>query len=213
MKKSTNNNFVRRRQLTGGNRKRLINNNRDQFEEPIPTHIPFGNKMKDVTLVGTLVNTTGVTTVVDVPSQGVTYTQRVADRCYLNRLDINFNIFNNGVNTNDVLRFIVLQEIGQSTGPPIGTVFLQANTSYSPLLYNAGKLFHILLDQSIGIASNSNSSVKAMRLHVVPKIKNIQFVTGTTTPYSGQIYMYHLGSNSTGMIMNLHSRLWFSDSD
>lgn len=213
MKKSTNNNFVRRRQLTGGNRKRLINNNRDQFEEPIPTHIPFGNKMKDVTLVGTLVNTTGVTTVVDVPSQGVTYTQRVADRCYLNRLDINFNIFNNGVNTNDVLRFIVLQEIGQSTGPPIGTVFLQANTSYSPLLYNAGKLFHILLDQSIGIASNSNSSVKAMRLHVVPKIKNIQFVTGTTTPYSGQIYMYHLGSNATGMIMNLHSRLWFSDSD
>lgn len=197
-----------------GGIQKLQNRSKANFEEPKSNHVPLGSKMKDVTLSGSNVSSTGLTTVIDVPAQGVTYTQRVADRCHFNRLDINLVIHNNATNVDDSFRFLVVQEIGQSTGPPLGTALLQANTTVSPLLYNAGKLFHILQDSLIPLSSNSINQIHTLRLQLRPVIKRIQFVTGTTTPYSGQIYLYMVSTKTTNTaFVDMHARLWFSDSD
>lgn len=198
-----------------GGTQKYQNNSLGRYEEPRATVHPQGNKIKDTTLLGSNVYSLGLTTVIDVPTQGVSYTQRIADRCRFTRLDLNINIFNNPANVNDILRLIIVQEIGQSTGPPLGTNILQYNDSYSPLLYNAGKLYKILKDKTITLAANSATSVQALRYKIKPDIQEIQFVTGTTTPYSGQIYLYMVSSNgaTNQMVFNMHARLWFSDSD
>lgn len=206
--------IVRRRPLIGGNKKGQ-QHSLSNFEEPQPSIHPLGCKMKDTNLTGGNVDNTGLTTVIDVPAQGVSYVQRVADRCRFVRLDLYINVFNNPANANDVFRLLVVQEIGASTGPPLGTALLQYNDSYSPLLYNAGKLYHILEDHPYTLALNSSTSVRAIRLNLMPKIREIQFITGTTTPYSGQIYVYMISSNGSTnkVIFNMHARLWFTDSD
>lgn len=165
-------------------------------------------------MTGTNVNSTGVTTQIDLPAQGVSYIQRIADRCHLSRLDIAIDLHNNATNIDDIFRLLVVQEIGQSTGPPLGGALLQYNDTCSPLLYNAGKLFHILHDSVHPLSVNSTDQVKTLRFNLTPVIKNVQFVAGSTTPYSGQIYVYMVGTKSTNAcFLNMHARLWFSDSD
>lgn len=208
-----NKQFVRRRKLIGGNKKSQHKSS-SNFEEPRTHILPGGNKIKDTNLSGTNVNSTGLTTVIDMPAQGVSFQQRIADRCHLSRLDVMIDLHNNTSNVDDLCRLLVVQEIGQTNLPPTGSSLLQYNDTNSPLLYNAGKLYHILHDSVYCLGTNSTYQVHAIRLHLNPVIKNIQFVAGSQTPYSGQCFVYMVSTKATNTcFFTMHTRLWFSDSD
>lgn len=181
--------------------------------EPMGSLVVLGHKAFDQ-VNGTSITSTGTVTSIGMPAQGLAYNQRVADRIKLDRIDFSFNLLGNSANNSDVVRCVVVQEIGASTGAPTITQILQSSASQSALLYNMNKLYDVLYDHSFSLTPNGDSFTRAIRLNLKPGIKGISFVAGSTTPYSGQIYVLWLSGNSTNaVIANTYWRLWFVDSD
>lgn len=207
-RRTNNKQSGRRRRLRGANSKRQTSIR----EEPRNSFVQLGHKAIDQTN-GTSFTSTGTVTQISMPAQGLAYNQRVADRLKLARIDFNFNLYGNTGNSVDVVRCIVLQEVGQSTGAPTPAQILQTVVSQAPLLYNVEKLYHILHDHSYPISNAGDSLARAIRLQIKPRIKDIQFVTGTTTPYSGQIYVLWLSSTTNNVVANTYWRQWYVDSD
>lgn len=195
----------------GGNQK--SHNNGGVFTlEPHQALTITGHKVVDQSN-GSSFGSTGTVTQITFPVQGIQYNQRIADRLKLSRIDFSFNLYGNTSNSVDAVRCIVLQEIGQSTGAPTPAQVLQTVVSQSPLLYNVDKLFHILYDRRFSISNAGDSLVHAVNVHIKPVIKDIQFVAGSTTAYSGQLYVLWLSSTSNACIANTYWRQWFIDND
>lgn len=174
--------------------------------------VVLGHKALDQTN-GTSFGNTGTVTQIAMPAQGLLYNQRVADRLRIACIDFNANLYGNTSNSVDVVRCIVLQEIGLSSGAPTISQVLQSVTTQAPLLYNVEKLFHILYDHSYAISNAGDSLCHVIRKRLLVPIRNIQFTSGSTTPYSGQIFVLWLSSTSNTCIANTYWRTWYVDSD
>jgi hypothetical protein len=197
----------------GGNQK--SQNKRSNFtHEPHHALSMSGHKVIDQTN-GTTFGSTGTVTQIAFPGQGIAYNQRIADRLKLARIDFSFNLYGNSGNSVDSVRCIVLQEIGLTAGAPTPSQVLQSVATQSPLLYNVEKLYHILWDQRYSLSSNGDSQSRAINVHINPVVKDIQFQTGSTTAYSGQLFVLWLSAASTTntCIANTYWRQWFVDND
>lgn len=195
----------------GGNQKSQQGNSGTKFE-PRNSFVVLGHKAIDQTN-GTSITQTGAVTQIAMPSQGLAYNQRVADRLKIDRIDFNFNLYGSTSNSVDVVRCVVIQEIGLSTGAPTITQVLQSAVTQAPFLYNVHKLFHVLYDHRFSITNTGDSLCRAVSIQIRPVIRDIQFTTGSTTPYSGQIYVLWLSSTANAVIANTYWRQWYVDSD
>jgi len=182
------------------------------FEEPIPRVFPLGNKAQDYNGIVSYTSS-GMVGTITFPAQGLLYSNRVADRCRLTGFEYRTDLFINASDINNPLRIIIFQEIGMSSGVPSTNQVLQVASIISPLSYNAGKLFHILHDEVYTMTTNSEFSMRYLVIKPKLKIRDIQFVPTTTTPFSGQIYVLTIGGSTNLPTANIYTRLWFADTD
>ncbi len=151
----------------------------------------------------------GVWTKITYPNQGLTYQDRIADRCRIVGLE-----FIGQMNTSvlDVARIIVIQVKGLQTSPPATSDLLVSSYPTVPYVYNCNELFEILYDHTHSMTPNGDSNIVALHTMIKPKIPELRFISGSSNVYSGQMYILVLGIGNT-IARNFTFRLWFEDSN
>ncbi len=188
--------------------------NQNNYHEPIPRRVPVELKCRDTTYQYTT-NNTGTVGYYFLPSQGLSYNQRVADRIQFNRIDIRLRANLNG-GSEDVLRLLIFQTVGlyPVASPPSITDILQFASPQSPYNYNAGKLFHILCDHTFTLSDSGDSKIRALESNCGMSIKQVHFLSGTTEVYSGQLWYLTISNDTVNNIpISFIARVWYSDTD
>ncbi len=200
------------RKHTGGNGK--SENNKmvySRIHEPIGRYIAPEVKFLDFTQA-TSVSNTGSIGLCTFPAQGVTQSQRVGDRLWINKLDLSYTLQLSGA-TNDFCRYIVFQEKGLSSATPTAASILEQVVPVSPIKYNARDFYHILHDEFYSLVNNSSSAFRAIRTGVKVPIRDIHFTAGTTTPYSGQIWTLLISNGLNTVTQTAIHRFWFEEAN
>ncbi len=156
----------------------------------------------------------GAVAAINMPSQGVTSSTRVADRLRCAELDFKLSVkLTSG--TVDVIRFIVFQSTGlfPVVSPPSVSDVLQYSNVNSPYSYNVNQLFRIICDRTLTMSDNGDSQIQFLSDKCQLAIKQMLFVPGTTNVYSGQLWYLTIGTDATGQSSLLSWRFWFSDSN
>jgi len=170
-------------------------------------------KYRDSGIVPSFIPNTGTVVQIDFPKQGITQSERVADRARL--VDIErFSTFNLAPgNTNDVVRWIIFQVKGRVTFAPGPGDLLQYLTPTSPLAYNATELYEIISDKMFSMTNSGDSAISNSRANLSPRIPELRFISGGTDVYSGQLFQLTICYNAN-TVTELHNyRLWFEDTN
>ncbi len=212
MKQRINNNKYKRQEtgLIRGKEKPALKIPYQIYNEPMRFGIE--TKYRDTLISATTsVSNAGTITTFSNPQQGNSSIQRVADRCYIQDIELTaqWSVPNTG--QADLLRWIIVQEIGASVSPPTATDILQAASPISPYLYNVRDLYHVLHDELIPLGANSDIQSVYRRFGVKARIPDLKFVAGTSNLYSGQIFMLQITYNNTNVYTTHYHRIWFCD--
>ncbi len=211
MNKNSNKNLIKRqvRKDIRGKEKSTLRIPFQIYTEPMKTGIE--TKYKDTVISFAAILNTGTVTAFSNPQQGSTSVQRIADRCYVQDLEISANWQVSTSGQPDVVRWIILQEIGASVSPPAVTDVLQSSSPISPYLYNVRDLYHILHDELIPVAPNADISSVVRRFGLKLREPDFRFVAGTSNLYSGQVYSIMICYNSGNVYCGQNNRFWFCD--
>jgi hypothetical protein len=127
------------------------------------------------------------------PAQGVTSSTRTGDSVSLDEIQMRFVLTNETGTAADLFRIIVVQsralntitiaevlDTGASSGIDL-TSFVNA--------YSLNTEFHLLHNKMYRCSNSSTDAAKLIELNLIPKIKKINFTSGTTTAEAGQIYV------------------------
>ncbi len=180
-----------------------------RIHDPIGRIVPAEIKFTDFG-TNAIVTNTGTIFTLTMPAQGTSSNQRVGDRLHILKLDMQMYLTLATANS-DVVRIIFFQEKGLASTTPTASSILQSVTPTSQLLYNARDLYHILYDELFGVCVNSSTSIRVVRTGLKIPIKDIHFVSGSTTPFSGQIWALALTSSVSSITMAGSHRLYFED--
>ncbi len=179
------------------------------FTEPMKTGIE--TKYKDTSITYGSIPNTGLVTAFSNPQQGNSSVQRIADRCFVQDLEISATWQLSTVGLPDVVRWIVFQEVGASVAPPAITDILQTASPIAPFLYNVRELYHIIHDELIPMSPGSDTGSVVRRFGLKLREPDFRFVAGTTNLYSGQIFSIQITFNSGNIVGSQENRLWFCD--
>ncbi len=191
---------------------RLKQHKLTKFSNQEENSIMLPNELKfvDTQSLGS-VTTTGLWTKITFPPQGLTSSDRVADRIVGLHLDLRGLLYMTGA-INDSARIIVLQTKGLYTTPPATTDVLVSSTPQSHYVYNARETYSIVWDSYFSMSPTGDSSSRKVEKSVHLKIPHLKFISGSTNVYSGQIYMLVLSGNNANISYLINTRLWYEDS-
>ncbi len=183
------------------------------YNDPVPKFTGAELKFKDQIFTNAP-TPAGTWLTVDLPSQGVASNNRVGDRAHLQCLEVRSQVYNASTtaSSGDILRMIILQEKGKTAGAPATTDVLASAVNFSPYSYNARELYEVLYDESIPISYQWQTS-QVRTLSLKPRIPALRFLSGTSTAYSGQIYILLICANVGSLGSNIAIRQWFEDSN
>ncbi len=200
------------RKHTGGNGKSESNKTvYSRIHEPMGRILAPEVKFTDFVQANSS-SATGVISLCTFPAQGVAQNQRVGDRLWINKLDLSYTLQLSGA-TNDFCRYIVFQEKGLSSATPTAASILEQVAPVSPVKYNARDQYHILHDEFYSLVNSSHSAFQPIRTGCKVPIRDIHFTSGSTTPYSGQIWTLLITNGLNTVAFTAIHRLWFEESN
>lgn len=181
------------------------------YNDPRPVSLTNELKYVDTNIGFSLVLPAGSWTKFTNAAQGTTSTTRIGDRYQIVRIEM--QAYFDLVNTNDFVRFIIVQTKGLFTTPPATTDLLAAATPSSHYTYNSRELYEVIFDKYFTMAAGADSAAIAMRKVIIPRIKDQKFVSGSNNPYNGQLYMLALVGGTANVNYQVNTRVWFEDSN
>lgn len=160
--------------------------------------------------------TTGSIVVLNFPSYGTGYNQRVGDRIRIINLEYRSQTNITGGDYVDTVRSILVQENGESVGTPTALSILQPTSgdtfTFAPYMYNVRNIYTPLYDTFQALSAAGSNAIRTNEFSITPKIQDIRFISGGTVPYSGALYFMYLSNySSAATYVNAFLRLWFID--
>ncbi len=214
-------NQVMKNQFMKKNKKRNSKNPKSRdlpyalYNDPRPTfNRPIELKMVE-TIYNTTLTTAGVVIPISFPQQGVLSTERVGDRCRLQRLEIFGNFL---ASLTAVGRMIVFQQRGLNgpgTPPTVGDILNNVGTQLASAtyVYNARQTFEIMCDKHLPLSTQGDSILRIIAKSCMPIISETRFESGTQNVYNGYMYVLFIASANMAVIPTLTFRLWYDDSN
>ncbi len=151
------------------------------------------------------------------PAQGTTTYTRVADQIQVDKIEIRaFTIYGDAIG--NVCRAVLLQTSGGFVPTLPDQVFnygatatVDCTSDYLPFI--RGKQIRVLYDSMYSVIPNASSAIKCQHMTVKPKLKNVDFVPGTTTCTNGDFYWFFITDSSVvpHPAINVQMRTYFVD--
>jgi len=181
----------------------------NHFSAQNDPYVPsYSSELKFIdTNVSAVVSAGGTWTRINLPTQGNTASNRVADRARILCLE-HIGQFN--VSALDVLRLIIIQTKGINLIPPTTNDLLVSPYPVVPYVYNAREIYDVISDDVITMSPNGDTEIVAFKRSIKCKFSEMKFISGTSNVYSGQLYVLAISIGGT-MQQNNTYRLWFED--
>lgn len=169
-----------------------------------------------VTQNAATVISTGIVYATAVPGQGTTSSQRIGDNIKLVAFTLSYSCTLNTALPSDVLRIIVVQCIGAPATPSVTTLLNATGsgsvTAWSQYNINVRRQYHVLYDKFHVMCPSAQNTRICQMVQFMPKIKDIEFIAGGTTVYSGQPYVIMLTNSATSSTtVDYQLFTWFTD--
>jgi hypothetical protein len=210
---STNNRKTKVRNSKNSRDRRVVPYAR--YTDPRPITVSSELKLVMTNSILTTNNVSGTIFPLTFPSQGLTFSQRIADRCHIQKIEIQGVVYNNTA-VEDQYRLVVVQAKGSlpTALPPVyADLFQQVNAldkCHAPFQYNVRSQFHVLCDFLWSMSDQGDNRVRTVREACSPNIKDLRFTPTTIQVYNGQIYIFAMSLNG-GVIQELSFALWYED--